>query len=67
MPAKLSPDAIKEAQETGTVHFSPLLYLTVPPTLVPGIIEALTLQKEAYEKIFGTINVPHTVRGGRKK
>lgn len=55
LPAKLSPSQAQVAKEKGKIMIDPLLQLTVPPTLIDGLINALKTQKERYEKRHGKI------------
>ena len=55
VPPRLSAAKLEQAKQSGTVIVEPLLHLLFPPTMVPGLIRALTLQREAYETRFGRI------------
>ncbi len=55
LPAKLSPSQTQVAKEKGKILIDPLVQLTVPPTLIDGLITALKTQKERYEKRHGKI------------
>jgi hypothetical protein len=57
VPAKLSVARTEEAKG-GTLRLEPLVQIIVPPTLMPGLIRALTTTKEGYEKIMGPIKEP---------
>jgi hypothetical protein len=54
MPAKLSAAKIEEIQATGSIPLQAQLTVNFPPTLLVGLIRALTTQKEQYEKAMGT-------------
>ena len=53
LPPKLNPSKLDEARTTGTIPISAQLTVNFPPTLLPGLIRALTAQKELYEKTVG--------------
>lgn len=55
LPAKLPPETLKVLQETMVLHVEPILQLIIPPTLLPGLIRAPTVQREQFEGIFGPI------------
>jgi hypothetical protein len=54
MPAKLNPFKMEEIQATGTIRLQAQLTVNFPPTILAGLIRALTTQKELYEKSMGT-------------
>jgi hypothetical protein len=54
-PPKLSPDQMAEARETGALAMNAEFALVVPPTVVPGLIDALVKHRERYEATFGRI------------
>ena len=62
LPTKLSTDSLEAARASGEIHIEPTLHLVVPPTLIPGLIDALETQKNSYEKEFGAIQ-----QEGKKK
>jgi len=53
--AKLSPSEYTAAKESGRLTVEATVQITFPPTLLPGLIRALTTQRELYEKRFGAI------------
>jgi hypothetical protein len=53
IPSKFTYDEIKEANNVGALVVEPEVQVIVPTTLIPGLIRALTTQKENYEKAFG--------------
>jgi hypothetical protein len=55
MPAKPTPSQLDHLAATGAIRTEALLQLLVAPTMIPGLIRALTIQKEAYEARFGPI------------
>jgi hypothetical protein len=63
LPGKLSAEKTEEAKKLGVLVIEPEVQLIIPITLVPGLIKALTIQKEKYEKLFGIqikeVEVPH--------
>jgi hypothetical protein len=54
LPSKLTASKIAEAKELGALLLEPEVQIIIPTTLVPGLIRALTAQKENYEKLFAT-------------
>lgn len=55
LPSKLSPVARQIGLETGEVHLNTILQLTFPPTLLPGLVKALNVQRKKYEDKFDKI------------
>jgi hypothetical protein len=55
IPVKFRAEDIELAKEGRELELEALVQLTLPATLVPGLINALTVQKELYEKYFGPI------------
>jgi hypothetical protein len=55
VPTKMSIARSEEAK-TGTIKLEPLVQVIIPPTLVPGLIRALSTVKEGYERLIGPIN-----------
>jgi hypothetical protein len=53
LPAKWTPSKVAEMQATGSLAIPAEMTLVIPTTLVAGLIRALTVQKEAYEKETG--------------
>jgi hypothetical protein len=49
-PVKPSSQQVEEAQQTGQMRLEPEFHLVLPPTVIPGLIGALTAQKDAYEQ-----------------
>jgi hypothetical protein len=58
MPPKLSADKLAAAQQTKELHVEPEVLITIPATMVLGLIRALTTQKDTYEKLIGKIQEP---------
>ena len=56
MPTRLSPADRETAMTTGELHIETMVQILIPPTLLPGLINALSIQKEKYEEMFGKIN-----------
>ena len=52
---KLPVRVREEAVKTGRLVVEPVLQLTMPPTMIPGLISALQRQLEAYEKNFASV------------
>jgi hypothetical protein len=55
IPSQLQKDVKEAAIRSGVLHIEPLLQLVVPPTLIPGLIKALTIQQKNYEAEQGPI------------
>lgn len=53
LPVKLSQSKIEEVKTVGALVIEPEVQLIIPTALVPGLIRALTVQKEMYEKLYG--------------
>jgi hypothetical protein len=53
LPAKPSPSKMAEMQATGVLAWPAELVVNFPPTLIAGLIRALNIQKETYEKENG--------------
>jgi hypothetical protein len=56
VPTRLTSQTAQNLQATGELRAEALLQLIVPPTLLPSLIKALTLQKDLYEQINGPIH-----------
>lgn len=54
-PAKPDAMQIEELQETGDIRTEAMLQILLPTTILPGLMRALTLQREHYEARFGPI------------
>ena len=55
VPAILKPQQIKEIRQGNPLSIEPIMQIEIPPKLLPGFIDALTSQKEKYEKRLGPI------------
>ena len=55
VPSKFSSDTIALIKETHVLPLEPMLQVTIPPTLIPGLIKALNRQRETYEEAHGEI------------
>jgi hypothetical protein len=53
LPPKLSDEKRREVMVKKEFHAEPDVILTFPTSIVPGLIRALTTQKENYEKAMG--------------
>jgi hypothetical protein len=53
VPPKLNSMRLKEVQASGIMTVDAVVQLAIPATLVPGLIRALTTQKELFEKLTG--------------
>lgn len=59
LPPKISDEKRQQFMATKELHVEPDVVLTFPTSIVPGLIRALTTQKENYEKAIGsTIQEP---------
>jgi hypothetical protein len=54
VPAKLSAERIAELKE-GSLTIEASVQVTLPPTLIPSLIQALTITKDHYEAQIGPI------------
>lgn len=54
VPPKLNSARLKEAQALGVVTIDAAVQIVFPVGMVPGLINALTKQKEFFEKLTGT-------------
>ncbi len=55
LPTKPSRDETEEAQRTGEIVVEPEFQILFPPTLLPGLIEALETTQKTFETLFGPI------------
>jgi hypothetical protein len=55
IPTKLSLEAREAALASGQLRLRPIVNLILPPTLARGLVRALTLQIDAYERRYGPI------------
>ena len=55
IPAKWPPDRIAEAKETGAIAVEADVQLVFPPTVINGLIRALTTQKQKFEEDTGAL------------
>ncbi|MCW5671534.1 MAG: hypothetical protein KIT86_17905 [Hydrogenophaga sp.] len=60
VPGKMPAERFKQARETGLLQLEPEVTILVAPTLVPGIIRALKLQLEKWEKVNGPVSEPES-------
>ena len=51
VPSKFTPRNLEKAEKGEEVLLEPLLHLTLPPTVIPGLIEALKKQHTLYKKL----------------
>ncbi len=54
LPPKLTEEKRHQFVTTKELHVEPDVIITFPTLMVPGLIRALTLQKENYEKAVGS-------------
>ena len=54
VPSKIQPDQIDQIEKNGNLRLEPELEITFPVTIIQGLIDALTKQRDAYSKLFGT-------------
>ena len=55
VPTKLPEPLKQEAVNKGELVLTPELQIVIAPTVLPGLIRALKIQRESYEKKFGEI------------
>jgi hypothetical protein len=66
LPPKLSEERRSLLIKTKELHTEPDVIITFPTAMVPGLIRALTTQKEAYEKKTGSeIQEPGGAKGSK--
>lgn len=63
VPSQLTPEQAQLATKNLPVPVEPLLQLILPPRLIDGLIQALTEQRNKYEKDFGPIKTETNVAG----
>jgi hypothetical protein len=52
MPGKFTSAKIEEIKTIGAVVIEPEVQIIIPPAVVPGLIRALSVQKESYEETY---------------
>jgi hypothetical protein len=57
VPTKLPPEKLEEAR-AGNLTLTCDVQILIAPTLINGLIRALTTQKATYEERYGTIHEP---------
>jgi len=62
LPPKLAPEAVETLKKTQVLHIEPMLQLLFAPTFLPGLIRALTIQRQQYENMFGPIHDPNPTK-----
>ena len=63
VPTQLTPEQTELAKKGSAVPVEPILQLIVPPRLVKGLITALSVQKENYEREYGPIRQEKNAAG----
>ena len=58
LPSKLTPERLAGAQDSGHLEVDAELQILFAPSLLIGLIRALSAQKEAYEAEFGPLIDP---------
>jgi hypothetical protein len=58
LPVKFPPAEMARIAETGEAVLEAVVQILLPTSLIPGLIKALTIQKEMYERQFGEIRDP---------
>jgi hypothetical protein len=53
LPTKLTPTQSQTARDTGALQVDPVVQIVFPPTLINGLIGALSAQRDKYEKDHG--------------
>jgi hypothetical protein len=54
LPTKPNAEQMEQVNG-GTMRLNALVQILLPPTLIPGLIKALTTTKEQYEAVLGPI------------
>jgi hypothetical protein len=54
LPAKPNASSLEEMKASGKLQLTAEITINFPPTLMAGLIRALTAQKELYEQMTGT-------------
>lgn len=52
-PTKLSPAVLEMVRAEGTLTLDADIQLVIPPTMIPGLIRALSISKDQYEQSTG--------------
>jgi len=52
LPGKITSAKLEEIKRLDAMVIEPEVQLIIPTTLVPGLIRALTAQKEVYEELY---------------
>ncbi len=52
LPPKLTTEQFVQVRADNTLIFEPEVQIIVPATLIVGMIKALTVQKELYERLY---------------
>ena len=55
-PAKLTEHNLREINEFHRLTIEPVIQLLIPPTVIPALIRALTIQQESYETTHGKLD-----------
>jgi hypothetical protein len=55
VPTKLGTGRTADVQESGSLELEPVVQVLFAPTLLPGLVRALTTMRAAYEERFGPI------------
>lgn len=58
LPTKLNSSQLEGLKAGTTMRFEPLLQVILPPTIIPGLIRALSTTKDGFEAQFGEIKEP---------
>lgn len=67
LPGKVPSGRLESAKATGELHIDAQVQVLIPPSLVGGLIKALTDQRDKYEKEFGPINETWKGKAGERK
>jgi len=63
VPTKPSPEQMNQAKSTGELVVEAELQILFPPTVIPGLIDALKDQMQKYEILYGR-SLSKTTAGG---
>lgn len=54
IPTKFPPDEVETIKKSGELHLEPEVQIIIPVTVIQGLIDALTRQRDFYAAEFGT-------------
>lgn len=63
VPGKPSMAQLAVARETGELRLESPVQITIPVSVLPAVIDALTQRREIYEQQYGAIKTPEVANG----